>query len=93
MLPIGGATFGDRTKAAAGVVARLEGVVRKDRLMTDPLMTYAYSGDASSLPAGAGRGGDRQQRGRGPRRNQGRPRRTPAADVPGCGHLALGPGR
>ena len=43
MLPI----RGDRAKAAAGVVARLEGVIRKDRLMTDPVMTYAYSGDAS----------------------------------------------
>ncbi len=43
MLPI----RGDRAKAAAGVVARLTGVIRKDRLMTDPVMTYAYSGDAS----------------------------------------------
>ena len=38
----------DRTAAAAGVVARLKGIIRPDRLMTDPLMTYAYSGDASS---------------------------------------------
>ena len=43
MLPI----RGDRAKAAAGLVARLAGVIRKDRLMTDPVMTYAYSGDAS----------------------------------------------
>ena len=38
----------DRKAAAAGVVARLKGLIRADRLMTDPLMTYAYSGDASS---------------------------------------------
>ncbi|KAB2864934.1 MAG: FAD-binding oxidoreductase [Bauldia sp.] len=38
----------DRKAAAAGVVARLEHLIRADRLMTDPLMTYAYSGDASS---------------------------------------------
>jgi D-lactate dehydrogenase len=44
MAPIGV----DRAAAAAGVVQRLEGVIRKDRLMTDPVMTYAYSGDASS---------------------------------------------
>ena len=37
----------DRAKAAAGIAARLEGVIRKDRIMTDPVMTYAYSGDAS----------------------------------------------
>lgn len=39
---------GDRAQAGKRVAARLEGVIRKDRLMTDPLMTYAYSGDASS---------------------------------------------
>jgi D-lactate dehydrogenase len=38
----------DRAAAAAGVKARLSGVVRDDRLMTDPVMTYGYSGDASS---------------------------------------------
>ena len=38
----------DRKAAAAGVVARLKGVVRPERMMTDPLYTYAYSGDASS---------------------------------------------
>ncbi len=37
----------DRSAAAAGVAARLKGVVRDDRVMTDPLMTYAYSADAS----------------------------------------------
>lgn len=37
----------DRQRAAAGIRARLEDVIRKDRIMTDPLMTYAYSGDAS----------------------------------------------
>ena len=38
----------DRKAAAAGVKARLKGIIRDDRVMTDPLMTYAYSGDASS---------------------------------------------
>ena len=38
----------DRADAAAGVVSRLSGTIRADRIMTDPLMTYAYSGDASS---------------------------------------------
>src|SRR5687768_9831275 len=38
----------DKAAAAAGVVRRLTGVIRDDRLMTDALMTYAYSGDASS---------------------------------------------
>jgi D-lactate dehydrogenase len=38
----------DRSAAAAGVAARLKGIIRPDRIMTDPLMTYAYSGDASS---------------------------------------------
>ena len=38
----------DKTAAAAGVAARLKGIIRPDRIMTDPLMTYAYSGDASS---------------------------------------------
>ncbi|MDC9822329.1 FAD-binding and (Fe-S)-binding domain-containing protein [Devosia sp. ZB163] len=44
MAPIGV----DRASAAQGVVARLKDVIRKDRIMTDALMTYAYSGDASS---------------------------------------------
>ncbi len=43
MAPIGV----DRAAATQGVVARLKGVIRKDRIMTDPVMTYAYSGDAS----------------------------------------------
>ena len=38
----------DKDAAAAGVKARLAGLIRPDRIMTDPLMTYAYSGDASS---------------------------------------------
>ena len=38
----------DRSAAAAGIATRLKGVVRPDRIMTDPLYTYAYSGDASS---------------------------------------------
>lgn len=38
----------DRKAAAAGVVARLKGVIRPERIMTDPLYTYAYSSDASS---------------------------------------------
>ncbi|MHB1103990.1 MAG: FAD-binding and (Fe-S)-binding domain-containing protein [Devosia sp.] len=38
----------DRKTAAAGVLARLKGVIRPERMMTDPLYTYAYSGDASS---------------------------------------------
>lgn len=38
----------DRNAAAAGVKARLaHSTIRPDRVMTDPLMTYAYSGDAS----------------------------------------------
>lgn len=43
MAPIGA----ERKAAAAGVRARLSGLIRSDRIMTDPLMTYAYSGDAS----------------------------------------------
>jgi D-lactate dehydrogenase len=38
----------DKAKAGKRVAARLENVIRKDRIMVDPLMTYAYSGDASS---------------------------------------------
>jgi len=38
---------GDKAQAGKRVGARLEGVIRKDRIMTDPVMTYAYSGDAS----------------------------------------------
>jgi D-lactate dehydrogenase len=37
----------EKQKAAARIIARLEGVIDAARLMTDPLMTYAYSGDAS----------------------------------------------
>ncbi len=38
----------DRTAAAEGVRARLaDTTIAPDRVMTDPLMTYAYSGDAS----------------------------------------------
>ena len=39
----------DRKAAAAGVAARLRQTTRiaKNRIMTDPLMTYAYAGDAS----------------------------------------------
>ncbi|MGV3489818.1 MAG: FAD-binding and (Fe-S)-binding domain-containing protein [Devosia sp.] len=43
MAPIGV----DRAAAAQGMVKRLKGVIRDDRMMTDPVMTYAYSGDAS----------------------------------------------
>lgn len=43
MAPIGA----DRAAATQGVAARLKDVIRKDRIMTDPVMTYAYSGDAS----------------------------------------------
>ena len=39
---------GSREAAGAAVAARLKGTVRADRIMTDPLMTYAYSMDASS---------------------------------------------
>ncbi len=38
----------DKDAAGAAVAARLAGLIRKDRIMTDPVMTYAYSGDASS---------------------------------------------
>ncbi|WP_374623716.1 FAD-binding and (Fe-S)-binding domain-containing protein [Devosia sp.] len=38
----------DRAQAGLGVADRLRDVIRKDRIMTDPVMTYAYSGDASS---------------------------------------------
>ncbi len=38
----------DRHSAGERVVARLQGVIRADRMMTDPLMTYAWSGDASA---------------------------------------------
>ena len=44
MAPIGV----ERAAATQGVVTRLTGVIRKDRIMTDPVMTYGYSGDASS---------------------------------------------
>jgi D-lactate dehydrogenase len=38
----------DRSAAAQGVVARLVGLIAANKIMTDPLYTYAYSGDASS---------------------------------------------
>lgn len=37
----------DRKAAALGVAARLKDVLAPGRIMTDPLMTYAYAGDAS----------------------------------------------
>ncbi len=38
----------DKAAAGAAVAARLADLIRKDRIMTDAVMTYAYSGDASS---------------------------------------------
>jgi D-lactate dehydrogenase len=38
----------DKAAAGAAVAARLAGLIRQDRIMTDAVMTYAYSGDASS---------------------------------------------
>ncbi|HZY66979.1 MAG TPA: hypothetical protein VFE52_00235, partial [Devosia sp.] len=39
----------DRAAAAQGVRRRLaRSTIAPDRVMTDPLMTYAYSGDAST---------------------------------------------
>src|SRR5882757_2454717 len=45
MAPIGA----DRNAAAAGVAARLSATtaIAPNRIMTDPLMTYAYAGDSS----------------------------------------------
>lgn len=43
MAPIGT----DRKAAAAGIAARLKRIIAPSRIMTDPLMTFAYSGDAS----------------------------------------------
>jgi D-lactate dehydrogenase len=43
MAPIGG----NRKQAAARIRARLEAIIPAKRIMTDPLMTYAYAGDAS----------------------------------------------
>src|SRR3569833_358364 len=45
MAPIGA----DRKAAAAGVAARLGATtqIAPNRIMTDPLMTYAYAGDSS----------------------------------------------
>src|SRR3954470_3763467 len=37
----------DRKAAAASVAARLKDVLAPNRIMVDPLMTYAYAGDAS----------------------------------------------
>lgn len=39
MAPIGA----DKQAAGRRVAARLDGAIRADRIMTDPLMTYAYS--------------------------------------------------
>ena len=36
-----------RAASAAGIAARLKDVLGENRIMTDPLMTFAYSGDAS----------------------------------------------
>ena len=44
MAPIGA----DKQAAGRRVAARLDGAIRADRIMTDPLMTYAYSADAST---------------------------------------------
>jgi D-lactate dehydrogenase len=38
----------DRQAAGERVAARLKGVIAPNKVMTDPLMTYAWSGDASS---------------------------------------------
>src|SRR3954468_20216285 len=38
----------DRQAAGERLVARLKGVIASGKMMTDPLMTYAWSGDASS---------------------------------------------
>ncbi|WP_375451235.1 FAD-binding and (Fe-S)-binding domain-containing protein [uncultured Devosia sp.] len=38
----------DRQAAGERLVARLKGTIAVDKMMTDPLMTYAWSGDASS---------------------------------------------
>jgi len=38
---------GSKAEAGKRVAARLADMIRKDRIMLDPLMTYAYSGDAS----------------------------------------------
>ncbi|HHY50613.1 MAG TPA: FAD-binding oxidoreductase [Alphaproteobacteria bacterium] len=38
----------DKAAAGAAVAARLQGIIESRRIMTDPLMTYAYSSDASS---------------------------------------------
>ena len=38
----------DRQAAGERFVARLKGVIPAEKMMTDPLMTYAWSGDASS---------------------------------------------
>jgi D-lactate dehydrogenase len=38
----------DNAAAAGRIVERLKDIIRPDRLMADPLYTYAYSGDASS---------------------------------------------
>ncbi|WP_244606586.1 FAD-binding and (Fe-S)-binding domain-containing protein [Arsenicitalea aurantiaca] len=44
MAPIGA----NGPAAAAGMVTRLAGVIAPEKLLADPLMTYAYSGDASA---------------------------------------------
>ncbi|GHA23711.1 ferredoxin [Devosia pacifica] len=38
----------DKQARGEAVVSRLKHIIRPDRMMTDPLMTYAWSGDASS---------------------------------------------
>ena len=48
MAPIAGDQARDKSAAGRAVAARLAGVFAAGRVMTDPLMTYAYSGDASS---------------------------------------------
>ena len=39
---------GDKAEAGKRVAARLKSSIAESKVMTDPVMTYAYSGDASS---------------------------------------------
>ncbi|HTM77366.1 MAG TPA: FAD-binding and (Fe-S)-binding domain-containing protein, partial [Devosia sp.] len=48
LAPLAAAKSLDREVAGLRLVARLSGVITADKMMTDPLMTYAWSGDASS---------------------------------------------
>ncbi|HTN62213.1 MAG TPA: FAD-binding and (Fe-S)-binding domain-containing protein [Devosia sp.] len=48
LAPLAAAKSLDREAAGLRLVARLSGVITADKMMTDPLMTYAWSGDASS---------------------------------------------